>query len=127
MISEVQFALKDEGAKFPGVGTIKWIGFPKLRLPLTGSNSALNSALEKPAKQYLRWGKIDTISMTSEYTRMTLAHPSNEVNLLCDDQVLGAVTITRSQFPFVSFFSSLLTHSLQPSETFPSSGYCELP
>jgi len=34
MISEVQFALKDEGAKFLGVGTIEWIGFPKLRLDL---------------------------------------------------------------------------------------------
>jgi len=33
-ISEVQFALKDEGAKFPGVRTIEWIGFPKLRLDL---------------------------------------------------------------------------------------------
>src|SRR5882724_1663973 len=36
-ISEVQFALKDEGAKFPGVGTIKWIGFPKLWLGFGGA------------------------------------------------------------------------------------------
>jgi len=32
MISEVQFALKDEGAKFLGVGTIEWIRFLKLWL-----------------------------------------------------------------------------------------------
>ena len=37
MISEVQFALKDEGAKFPGVGTIEWIGFLKLRLKFGGA------------------------------------------------------------------------------------------
>jgi len=37
MILEVQFALKDEGAKFPGVGTIEWIGFPKLRLGFGGA------------------------------------------------------------------------------------------
>jgi len=40
MISEVQFALialKDEGAKFPGVGTIEWIGFPKLWLGFGGA------------------------------------------------------------------------------------------
>jgi len=37
MISEVQFALKDEGAKFLGVGTIEWIGFPKLRLGFGGA------------------------------------------------------------------------------------------
>jgi len=36
-ISGVQFALKDEGAKFPGVGTIEWIGFLKLRLGFGGA------------------------------------------------------------------------------------------
>jgi len=41
MILEVQFALKDEGAKFPGVGTIEWIGFPKLRLGFGGAVIAL--------------------------------------------------------------------------------------
>ena len=30
-ISEVQFALKDEGMEFPRVGTVKWIGFMKLQ------------------------------------------------------------------------------------------------
>ena len=36
-ILEVQFALKDEGAKFLGVGTIEWIGFLKLRLGFGGA------------------------------------------------------------------------------------------
>ena len=36
-ILEVQFALKDEGVKFPGVRTVEWIGFPKLRLGFGGA------------------------------------------------------------------------------------------
>ena len=36
-ILKVQFALKDEGAKFLGVGTIEWIRFPKLRLGFGGA------------------------------------------------------------------------------------------
>ena|SRR5882724_6740714 len=29
MISEVEFALEDEGAEFVRVGTIEWVGFPE--------------------------------------------------------------------------------------------------
>jgi len=37
MISEDQFALKDEGAKFLGVRTIEWIRFPKLQFGFGGA------------------------------------------------------------------------------------------
>ena len=45
-ISEVQFALKDKGAKFPGVGTVKWIRFPKLRLGFGGAIVGFNNFID---------------------------------------------------------------------------------
>ena len=49
-ISEVQFALKDERAKFPGVGTVKWIGFLKLRLGFGGAIVGLNNFINSFGK-----------------------------------------------------------------------------
>jgi len=46
MISEVQFALKDEGVKFPGVRIIEWIRFPKLWLGFGGAIVGLNDFIE---------------------------------------------------------------------------------
>ena len=46
MLSEVQFALKDEGAKFLGVGTIEWIGFPKLQLGFGGATIGFDDFID---------------------------------------------------------------------------------
>ena len=45
-ISEVQFALKDEGAKFLGVGTVEWIGFMKLWLGFGGAIVGFNDFID---------------------------------------------------------------------------------
>jgi len=56
-------ALKDEGAQFPGDGSIKWIGFPKLWLGYGGAVIALTILLIALANASASWLVVPNVSL----------------------------------------------------------------